>query len=99
MLQIHFKFAFFSFFLTLLQLKREIRSCTSVVPSKTIPAISDQNSAKTLPDGATHTYIAYIREYPPGKKLKWWPIPKNKRKKLQQKQTRRSGEDNGLLNV
>ena len=26
---------------------------------------SDQNGAKTLPDGATHTYIAYIREYPP----------------------------------
>ena len=27
---------------------------------------SDQNSAKTLSDGAAHTYIAYIREYPPG---------------------------------
>ena len=27
---------------------------------------SDQNGAKTLPDGAAHTYIAYIREYPPG---------------------------------
>ena len=27
---------------------------------------SDQNSAKTLPGGAAHTYIAYIREYPPG---------------------------------
>ena len=27
---------------------------------------SDQNSAKTLPDGAAHTYIAYTREYPPG---------------------------------
>ena len=26
---------------------------------------SDQNGAKTLPDGAAHTYIAYIREYPP----------------------------------
>ena len=28
---------------------------------------SDQNGAKTLPDGAPHTYIAYIREYPPGR--------------------------------
>jgi len=27
--------------------------------------ISDQNGAKTLPDGVAHTYIAYIREYPP----------------------------------
>ena len=27
---------------------------------------SDQNGAKTLPGGAAHTYIAYIREYPPG---------------------------------
>ena len=27
---------------------------------------SDQNSAKTLPDGAAHTYMAYTREYPPG---------------------------------
>ena len=26
---------------------------------------SDQNGAKTLPDGVAHTYIAYIREYPP----------------------------------
>ena len=27
-------------------------------------AISDPNGARTLPDGAAHTYIAYIREYP-----------------------------------
>ena len=28
---------------------------------------SDQNGAKTLPDGAAHTYMVYIREYhPPG---------------------------------
>ena len=26
---------------------------------------SDQNGRKTLPHGAAHTYIAYIREYPP----------------------------------
>ena len=28
--------------------------------------ISDQNSSKTIPFRAEHTYIAYIREYPPG---------------------------------
>ena len=26
---------------------------------------SDQNAAKTLPFGATHTYMAYIRDYHP----------------------------------
>ena len=26
----------------------------------------DQNGAKTLPDWAAHTYMAYIREHPPG---------------------------------
>ena len=26
---------------------------------------SDQNGAKTLPDAAARTYMAYIREYPP----------------------------------
>ena len=31
----------------------------------TVP-FSDKNGAKILLDGATHTYIAYIREYPPG---------------------------------
>ena len=25
----------------------------------------DQNGAKTLPDGAAHTYMAFIKEYPP----------------------------------
>ena len=28
-------------------------------------AFSDQDGAKTPPDGAAHTYIVYIREYPP----------------------------------
>ena len=28
--------------------------------------IYDQNGWKTLPFGAAHTYIAHIREYPPG---------------------------------
>ena len=39
---------------------------------------SDQNGAKTLPFGATHTYMAYIREYPlyPSNftSLKWSPL-------------------------
>ena len=26
---------------------------------------SDQNGAKTIPFGAVHTFMAYIREYPP----------------------------------
>ena len=30
-------------------------------------SFSDQNGAKTLPDGAAHTYIAQVREYPRGK--------------------------------
>ena len=33
-------------------------------PQKLYP-FSDQNGRKTLPHGAAHTYIAYIREYPP----------------------------------
>ena len=28
--------------------------------------IYDQNGLKTLPFGAAHTYMAHIREYPPG---------------------------------
>jgi len=32
---------------------------------KVYTRFSDQNGAKTLPDGAAHTHIAYIREYPP----------------------------------
>ena len=32
---------------------------------KSVYPLSDQNSAKTPPFGATHTYIAYIRKYPP----------------------------------
>ena len=73
-IQIHFEFAYFSFFLTHLELK-QISSYTPAVPSKTIPDSRPkwaksipflyQNGAKTLPDGAAHTYIAYIKEYPP----------------------------------
>ena len=55
----------------------------SVVPSKTIPdsrqngqsvyPFSDHNGAKTLPEGTAHTYISYIREYPPGKSSLCFP--------------------------
>ena len=47
----------------------------SIVLSKTIPdsrpkwakciSVFRPNGAKTLPGGAAHTYMAYIREYPP----------------------------------
>ena len=53
----------------------------SVVPSKTISGsrpkvqsvypFSDQNGAKTLPDGAAHTYMASIREYPTPGYVPW----------------------------
>ena len=35
-------------------------------------SFSDQNGAKTLPDKAAHTYIAYIREYPPPRADAYW---------------------------
>ena len=46
-LKIHFEFAYFSFFLTHLELKLWIRSYTLVVPSKTIPD-SGQKWAKSI---------------------------------------------------
>ena len=85
-IQIHFEFAYFSFFPYSFGMETINTFIHSVVSSKTIPdsrpngqsaypfsdqhgqsvyPFSDQNSAKTLPDGAVHTYIAYIREYPP----------------------------------
>ena len=72
-LQIHLEFAYFSFFLTHLVLKRWRRSYHPVVPSKTMPD-SRPKWAKCIPVfrpkprknptrwGGT---IAYIREYPP----------------------------------
>ena len=45
-------------------LKNHTRFQTKI--GKVYTRFSDQNSAKTLSDGAAHTYIAYIREYPPG---------------------------------
>ena len=51
----------------------------SVVPSKTQPdsrpkwakciPVFRPKRAKTLPDGAAHTYMAYIRKYPPPRAL------------------------------
>ena len=74
-LKIHCEFAYFSFLLTYLELKWEIRLYTPVVPRKLFPIadqngqslypFSDQNGAKTLPFGAAHTYMAYTGEYPP----------------------------------
>ena len=75
-LKSHYEFEFFSFFLIHLILKRYVRSyAPSFDPLKTIwfhadlneqslyPFL-DQNSAKPLPFGVAHTYVAYIREYP-----------------------------------
>ena len=71
--QRHFKFAYFSFFRTHLELKRKIRSYTPVVPSKTIPD-SRPKRAKCIfvfrpkrrksPTLWGGTFVAYIREYP-----------------------------------
>ena len=71
--KIHFEFAYYSFFLIHLKLKRQIRSCPSRIPSKTIPEfrpkwaksilLSDLNGAKTIPFGVAHTHKANIREY------------------------------------
>ena len=65
-LKIHFGLVYFSFFLTHLELKQQMRSYTPVVPFKTIPdsdqneqslyPFSDENGARTLPFGAAHTY-------------------------------------------
>ena len=35
------------------------------VGNNVLTPFSDQNGAKILPDGAAHTCMAYIREYPP----------------------------------
>ena len=71
-LKIHFQFAYYSFFLIHLELKRQILIYTLVVPSRKprlIPdqnkqnlcTFSDQNGGKTIPFGEAHTYMAYIR--------------------------------------
>ena len=72
----HFEFAYFFFFLIQLELKRQLGSYIPVVISSKIISDSrqkwaniypflDQNDAKTLPFGAPHTQMAYVRENPP----------------------------------
>ena len=84
-LKIHFELAHSSFFLIHSELIRWINTfihTLSFLENHTISVYpcSDQNGAKTLrgrgwglPDGAAHTYMAYIREHPPP------PTPKAKR--------------------
>ena len=65
-LQIHFEFSYFSFFRTHLELKLPQKPYQ--IPDQngqSVYPFSHQNGAKTLPDGAAHAYITYIREYPP----------------------------------
>ena len=73
-LQMHFEFAYFSFFLIHLELRWQIRPYAPVVPSKTIPycrngwsvyPFSDQKGPKTILFRMAHIYMAYIREYRP----------------------------------
>ena len=72
----HFEFAYFFFFLIQLELKRQLGSYIPVVISSKIISDSrqkwaniypflDQNDAKTLPFGAPHTQMAYVRVNPP----------------------------------
>ena len=74
----HFEFAYFSFFLTHLELKRKLRSYTSVVPSKTIPDSRPKwvkcifvfrPKRRKNPTRWGGTYVAYIRESPPSPKV------------------------------
>ena len=66
-LQIHFEFAYFSFFLTSGIDMINTFTQAPPVPSKTIPVFRPKWRKKTLPDGGggAHTYIAYVRRYPP----------------------------------
>ena len=71
--KIHFDFAYCTFFLIHVELKRRTHPYTTTVPSYPIPdqngqnlcTFSDQNGAETLPSGAAHTYMTCMREYPP----------------------------------
>ena len=82
-LKIHFEFPYFSFFLTHLELKQQIRSCTHVFPRIPYPnsdlnrqslyLSSDQNGAKTVSFRVAITYKAVIREYLPPPLL--WSTP------------------------
>ena len=48
------------------QIKVQIPYPISDQNGQNLHPISDQNGSKTIPFGAAHTYMAYIREYPPG---------------------------------
>ena len=72
-LKMQFEFAYYSFVLIHLELKRQIRPCTPEFPRKpyansdqnrqSLCPFSNQNSTKTIPFGAAHTFKANIREY------------------------------------
>ena len=73
-LKIHSESAYFSFFLTRVELKQYIRSYIPVVRLKSISdsrpkraksiSVFRPKRRKTLPFGAAHTLMAYVREYP-----------------------------------
>ena len=57
------------FFPTALMNCQKTSSFHGLIPDQngqSVYPFPDQNAAKTPPDGAADTYIAYIREYPPG---------------------------------
>ena len=65
--QMHSELAYFYFFVLIhLELERQIRLYTSVVPSKIIPVFRPKRNkkAKRLTSTAAHTYMAYIGKYP-----------------------------------
>ena len=62
-LQIHFEFAYFSFFLIWNWNDKYVHTLAKF--SRKPYPISDQKGAKTIPFRAAHTYMAYIREYSP----------------------------------
>ena len=66
-----FLFLFFSFGIetinTLIHSRSSLENHTRFRPKwQSVYPFSDHNGTKTLPDGAAHIYIAYIRKYPPG---------------------------------
>ena len=82
--KIHFELAYFSFFLLHLELIRRINTFIHArsflenhnrfqTKMGSVNPFSDQNGSKTL--GAAHTYMAYIRKYPP-------PPPPTRAKRL-----------------
>ena len=63
----HFELAYFYIFVLIhLELKRQIRLYSCVVPSKIIPVFRPKRNkkAKTQTFAAAYTYMAYIGKYP-----------------------------------